>query len=243
MTTISWFSAGGSSAVATKLEIDNIDRIIYTHIEDQHEDTLRFVRECEEWFGKPVEIMQSKYKTVASACLGAGGKGYINGPTGAACSMRLKRDLRLEFEKKHSKEPLSYVWGIDYSESGRCLGLEEQMPTREHIFPLVNRKMDKNTVHQILTASGIKRPTMYDLGYLNNNCIGCPKGGMAYWNKIRVDFPKVFKARAEMERKIGATCLKDKNGRIYLDELDPERGRDSPPIVAECGILCGVIGI
>ena len=77
MKTISWFSAGGSSAVATKLMIDEIDSIIYTHIEDQHPDTLRFVKDCEQWFGKPVEILQSPYKTVQAACLAAGGRGIL----------------------------------------------------------------------------------------------------------------------------------------------------------------------
>ena len=33
------------------------------------------------------------------------------------------------------------------------------------------------------------------MGYNNNNCIGCIKGGMGYWNKIRVDFPEVFEKR------------------------------------------------
>jgi hypothetical protein len=57
MRTVAWFSAGVSSAVATKLMIDEIDQILYTHIDDQHPDTLRFVRDCESWFGKPVEIL------------------------------------------------------------------------------------------------------------------------------------------------------------------------------------------
>ena len=46
MKTVSWFSAGVSSAVATKLAIDDIDQIIYTHIDDQHPDTMRFVKDC-----------------------------------------------------------------------------------------------------------------------------------------------------------------------------------------------------
>ncbi len=49
---VSWFSAGVSSAVATRLAIDEIDEVFYIHIDDQHPDTLRFVRECEAWFGK-----------------------------------------------------------------------------------------------------------------------------------------------------------------------------------------------
>lgn len=72
---VSWFSAGVSSAVATKLMIKDIDKIIYTHIDDQHPDTMRFVKDCEKWFGKHVEVLQSLYKSVENACLKAGGSG------------------------------------------------------------------------------------------------------------------------------------------------------------------------
>ena len=80
---------------------------------------------------------------------------------------------------------------------------------------------------------------MYDLVYPNNNCKGCTKGGMGYLNKIRRDFPDVFDARAKMERQIQATCI---NG-VYLDELDPEVGRMTPPIVGDCGIFCELLAI
>ena len=72
----------------------------------------------------------------------------------------------------------------------------------QHRFPLLEHGISKEEAHQILKASGIKRPVMYDLGYQNNNCVGCVKGGMAYWNKIRKDFPEVFEARAKLERDI-----------------------------------------
>ena len=85
MKTISWFSAGVSSAVATKLMCDAIDEIIYTHIDDQHSDTMRFVKECEQWFGKPITILQSPHKSVQNACRSAS---YENGVRGAACTGR-----------------------------------------------------------------------------------------------------------------------------------------------------------
>ena len=37
---VSWFSAGVSSAVATWLMRDVVDKILYIHIGDQHEDTF-----------------------------------------------------------------------------------------------------------------------------------------------------------------------------------------------------------
>ena len=234
--TVSWFSAGVSSAVATKLAINEIDEIIYTHIEDQHSDTMRFVQDCERWFGRPVTVLKSPYSNVETACLASGGRGYINGPSGAACTKFLKRRVRLEWEWTQ-REPLRYVWGMDFTERARYERICEAMPDQEHIFPLVKARLTKEQVHEILKASGVKRPVMYDLGYHNNNCVGCVKGGMGYWNKIRVDFPEMFKARSRMGRKIQATCIKG----VYLDNLDPERGRHGSPIVGDCGILCELI--
>ena len=45
--------------------------------------------------------------------------------------------------------------------------------------------------------AGVKLPAMYGLGYEHNNCIGCVKGGMGYWNKIRKDFPDAFEKMAK----------------------------------------------
>ena len=57
---------------------------------------------------------------------------------------------------------------------------------------------------------------------------------MGYWNKIRVDFPEVFKKRAEREREIGHSCIKG----VFLDELEPGRGRIQDEILEDCGIAC-----
>lgn len=86
----------------------------------------------------------------------------------------------------------------------------------------------------MLTHLGIKRPEMYNLGYNNNNCIGCLKGGKGYWNCIREDFPDVFADRSAMEREIGASIIKG----VYLDELPLEAGRMSDKILESCGLFC-----
>jgi 3'-phosphoadenosine 5'-phosphosulfate sulfotransferase (PAPS reductase)/FAD synthetase len=235
---VSWFSAGVSSAVATKLKINKIDKIIYTHIDDQHPDTLRFIKDCEKWFGKKIEILQSPYKSVENACRMSGGRGYVNGAAGAVCSRLLKRRVRKEWEIEQT-ELLTYIWGLDCNEKHRAERIIESMPEQQHVFPLIENNITKQEAHQMLNANNIKRPVMYDLGYNNNNCIGCVKGGKGYWNHIRIDFPEVFKKRAEMERFIHGTCIKG----IYLDELDPESGRHTPPIVDDCGILCETLVI
>jgi hypothetical protein len=232
---VSWFSAGVSSAVATWLVRKSLDRIIYCHLEDQHEDTMRFVRDCEAWFERPVEILQSPLKSVDGACRA---RNYVNGPRWASCTWLLKAGVRKEWEASLPRgTELVYVWGFDAGESHRAERLRETMPDQEHEFPLIDQFLLKAEAHAILERAGIKRPAMYDLGYNNNNCVGCVKGGAGYWNKIRVDFPEVFAARAAMERAIGGTCLSG----VYLDELDPSAGRKQAPVVAECGIACEMV--
>ena len=163
---------------------------------------------------------------------------FINSPGGATCTKLLKRRMRKVWEAQNTFFSwFAYVWGMDIDEAKRAEQLKDDMPHTRHVFPLIEREITKEKAHQILNASGIKRPAMYDLGYSNNNCIGCVKGGMGYWNHIRRDFPEVFKARAKMEREIGASCI---NG-TFLDELDPDAGRHTPPIVEDCGIMCEVL--
>jgi len=235
--TVAWFSAGVSSAVATKLAVLDgvVDEILYTHIEDQHPDTLRFIEDCQEWIGKKIQFLASPYKNVENAVT-AGGSRYVNGPHGANCTRWLKRRVRREWEVEQIErgEKLTYIWGMDATEVDRADRLREIMRDVEHRFPLIEQGIHKAAAHEILKASGIARPAMYEMGYHNNNCIGCLKGGMGYWNKIRVDFPAVFASRAAMERRIGGTCIKG----VYLDELDPERGRHAGPICDDCGIMC-----
>lgn len=89
----------------------------------------------------------------------------------------------------------------------------------------------------MLWKAGIEIPAMYKMGYNNNNCIGCVKGGMGYWNKIRKDFPKVFDRMAKIEREVGATCLKDQSGKIFLDELSPNRGEMPEEFIPDCSLI------
>jgi hypothetical protein len=161
----------------------------------------------------------------------------------------LKKRVRAEWEMMNEdKKPFRYVWGLDMAETkprpprgiSRVQGIIDAMPDCEHLFPLVEAGLEKEAVHKILKASGLRRPAMYDLGYHNNNCLGCVKGGIGYWNKIRVDFPEVFAARAALERKCGAACIKKG---VFLDELNPKRGRKQGPIVEDCGIMCEMLSI
>lgn len=229
---VCWLSSGVSSFIAAYLERDTTDKFIYIDIEDQHPDSMRFIKDCEKLLGKEVEVLKSRYRNVENACKAMGyikfGRGY------AHCTNVLKKRIRKEWEYEHREYELTYVWGFDVDEKHRADNLVETMIEFEHCFPLIERGLNKSDAHGISRELGIKRPVMYDMGYNNNNCIGCVKGGMGYWNKIRVDFPEVFEQRAKLERELNSKILKE----CFLDELEPDRGRMSEEIMEECGIFC-----
>ncbi len=217
--------------MAGYLERETIDEYIYIDIENQHPDSMRFIKECEKAIGKPIEILKSQYGSVENVIKQFR---FINGPYGAKCTQVLKKRVRKEWENYHSDYNLTYVWGFDLDERNRADQLEESTPDVRNQYPLIERSLTKQDAHAILNMLGIKRPIMYDMGYSNNNCIGCVKGGMGYWNKIRVDFPEVFQRMSKLEREIGHSCIKG----VYLDELDPDRGRMKDEIMQDCGIMC-----
>lgn len=233
---VCWISAGVSSFVAGWLVRNTVDKFIYIDIDDQHPDSLRFIADCEKALGKEIEILKStEYSCVGAVCRA---NRFIVSAKGAKCTQILKRRVRKKWEWEHQDYAITYVWGMDSNEKHRADRLYESMPDFEHEFPLIDRNLTKADAHGICASLGIKRPAMYDLGYPNNNCVGCVKGGKGYWNKIRHDFPEVFADRAKMEREIGHSILHDKNGMIFLDELDPNAGRMSAEILEDCSIYC-----
>ena len=110
-------------------------------------------------------------------------------------------------------------------------------------FPLIDNAVTKEECLGIIWQQGIKMPRMYELGYSHNNCVGCVKGGIGYWNRIRIDFPEVFEKMSNIEREIGVSILKHRSGekegeRMYLDELDPKAGNMQKDPQISCGIDC-----
>ena len=163
----------------------------------------------------------------------------IRTPNFAPCTRYLKVRVREEFEYNHP-EITHYIWGFEKSEKeeNRAKRMIERYPQYKHLFPLIEANLDKASCMTLIEQAGIKMPKMYELGYNNNNCIGCVRGGMFYWNKIRKDFPDVFEKMAKLEREIGHHALKE----CFLDELPENAGRDKP-IMPQCSIFCGFVNL
>jgi len=230
-----WLSAGISSFIAGYLVKDTVDEWIYIDVKDQHPDSMRFVHDCEKILGEKVTILRSQeYEDVEDVCRKTG---FISTPYGAPCTGVLKKKVRKnweqEFYKREGHMNLCYVWGFDEKESKRADNMRLNFPEFTHEFPLIDKGLKKEDAHALSISLGLKRPIMYDLGFPNNNCIGCVKAGMYTWNLVRKNFPEVFEKRAKMERDLGHSCM---NG-LFLDELDPNAGRRGE-VIPECSIFC-----
>lgn len=241
---VCWFSCGADSAVATKIVLQQAPKlypdvpvvIVNSPIKEEHSDNERFLKDCEVWFGQEViKIYNPKYPAGKNSIYEVFKKGFLKGPNGAPCTTQLKRIPRGSFQQEGDL----HVFGFDLDETDRAIDFEERNPNIKTWFPLIGAYLSKADGLAMLQDAGIEIPMMYKLGYSNNNCIGCVKGGMGYWNKIRKDFPETFDRMAEVEREIGHSILKDQNRiPVYLDELNPSAGRiqDEPNI--SCSFSC-----
>ena len=235
MRTVCWFSCGAASAVATKIALAEREReseliIAYTEVKEEHPDNKRFLADCEEWFGQKIEILgndfydRSIYRVFE--------KNYIRTPKGAPCTRALKKQIRERFEKPTDRQ----VFGYTAEEQARLDRFIDANADVNIWTPLIEKGLGKEDCLAMLKNAGIELPAMYKLGYHNNNCIGCVKGGMGYWNKIKVDFPEHFDRMAKLERFKKQTIFKNR----YLDELKPTDGNYPQEPNIECSIFCQI---
>lgn len=263
---VCWFSCGAPSAVASMLAIKKYGAthdvvVANCQIKEEHPDNDRFLKDCEEWFGqKAVRLGNDNYgRSVEVVCRSVK---YIVSPSGAPCTGKLKKDVRLAFQRPGD----IHVFGYTTEERDRVDRFIDANSDIEIIPILIDAGLTKADCKGIIDRAGIKLPEMYLLGYENANCIGCVKGSAGYWNKVRVTHPEVYERRARLEEEIGGIIckiamstvkkkypeiyktlecppLKNENGgdkywRPTLRELPEDAGDFPREPQIECGIFC-----
>jgi len=232
--------------------IENV-RIIFIDTKNEDDDTYRFKRDCEMWYGKEIETISSKkWDSIDEVW-----EHYLslNTATGAICSSSLKREVRQDFQNKNS---FSYqAFGFDAKEIDRAKNMRKNYPDSKPIFPAIYELMTKGDSLKMLQKHGIEPPLAYRMGYSNNNCgkKGCVQGGIGYWQKRKIDYPEQFLAMAQTEHKLTdmkgepVTICKDQSkggGLVFLmphpdypdmKDLSMMKGRMAEPLM-ECNGFC-----
>jgi 3'-phosphoadenosine 5'-phosphosulfate sulfotransferase (PAPS reductase)/FAD synthetase len=203
---VCWWSGGVTSALACKLAIDMFPdsqiRIIFFDTHNEHPDTYRFMVDCQEWYGIPIETysrIPTDYKNIREIWYK-----YLslNVANGAICSSELKRDLRLKWEKENVYD--YQVFGFDIDEPKRAKSMALNHEQANSIFPLLFFGYTKKKCIEIVESNSIEIPITYHLGFHNNNCFqtGCIQGGIGYWQKMKVEYPEKFYDMAKIEHEL-----------------------------------------
>jgi 3'-phosphoadenosine 5'-phosphosulfate sulfotransferase (PAPS reductase)/FAD synthetase len=238
------FSCGAASAVATKLILSEQDHkdvvIVNAFLVEEHPDNRRFLADCEKWFNHPVTVLRDETYGASTDEVWRR-KRYIKGPHGAPCSTELKRKLL----KRIMRPGDVSVFGFTREEEDRFSNLQELYPDEKFRAPLIEASLDKGDCLAIVERAGLRIPIMYEMGYDNANCLGCPKGGQAYWQAIRADFPERFAAVKKIQEEIGegAYFLQHRSGpregeRMSLAELPPGPGKRGGELNFSCSFFC-----
>jgi hypothetical protein len=250
---IAWWSGGITSAVACKIAIDLFGkencRVIMIDTKNEDDDTYRFKKDCESWYGIDIEVITEiggQYDSIEDVWIK---NKSLNVASGAVCSDRLKKRVRDKWQKNNTFKYQVFGFEFDKKEFNRALSMMINHGEKANpIFPLMMMGYDKKKCIEIVQEAGIKEPLAYSLGFKNNNCLktGCVQGGIGYWQKMKNDFPDKFNKMADLEHKLTdlkkypVTMLKDqskeskeiaiKTGLKYLSFVFLKKHKDYPDI-------------
>jgi len=259
---ICWWSGGITSAVACKIAIDQYGKdkcqSIFIGTMNEDSDTYRFKKDCEDWYGIPIETITAigdKFPTIQSVW-----RHYksLNVANGAICSSTLKRDVRLKWQKENDYK--YQVFGFDIDEPKRAKSMKINYIEAKPIYPLLLHALTKKDCIDIVVEAGIEIPNAYKLGFHNNNCFQtmCIQGGIGYWQKVQREMPDKFNAMADMEHELTeskgepVTMLKDQSeggGLVFLKphpryphikDISMMKGREPKPLMECNGFGCAV---
>jgi len=232
--TIAWFSCGAASAVAAKLCPHALPT--YCETGSEHPDNLRFFGDCETWFGRPITRLRNpKYRDTWHVWEK---HRYMAGINGAKCTVALKVEPRLEFQRPTDIHVFGYT--ADLRDMTRAALLRDTYPELTISTPLIDRGLTKAACIAMVERAGITVPVMYELGFENNNCIPCVKAtSPAYWALIRKHFPIEFDRAAIYSREIGARLCRINDERRFIDEIPADQPTNDP-IQPSCDFLCHI---
>lgn len=263
---IGWWSGGIASSIACLLALEEFEDVYLafcdTHLE--HPDTMRFMKDFEKLAKTKIHIhTSSKFHEPEDVWRSVNG---LNFATGAPCSTRLKKDVRLEIQS--TKTDYGQIFGFDFckKEIRRSTNLTANYPEINAIYPLIECRLNRDDLFKIAKTIGLEPPSTYK-HFANNNCMGaddspkggCVQGGIGYWKQIKAIYPHKYEYMANMEHELSkakgepVTIAKDQRvgkfgKRLFLkhnpdfpeiETIDVIEGK-LPIIVNECNGICGL---
>ena len=237
------FSGGVTSAWVAGWALRNYPRneivLLWHDTKAEHEDTYRFLREMaaalelpitERSDGRSLDELFEDEGAMASSRMGF-------------CSRILKAEQGDKFIQElrdSGSTEIVRLYGFSALEWQRIqrFKMYGERGRFEVRFPIAEEGITKQQCADWCLSLGVSPSEMYRWSE-HANCVGCVKGGKAYWLKVKENAPDVFQHRKEQEQHFGHQMF---HGYVSLSDLErtglkrPVRQREAIDIgPCECG--------
>jgi hypothetical protein len=206
------FSGGVTSAWCAGWALRNFPRdevvLLWHDTKEEHPDTYRFIEEMAAALGLPV-TERSDGRSVTEVFRD---EGFLGNNQNAMCSRILKMnqgDMYFKELQRQGVTEIVKVLGFSAKEPERvqrawAKGKRDGYTVR---FPMIEEKATKQQATDWVLAQGVKPSAMYCWAE-HANCVGCVKGGKAYWHAVMENAPEVFAQRVALEEEFGHNILR-----------------------------------
>jgi hypothetical protein len=183
--------------------------LLFHDTKEEHEDTYRFIREMSEALGMPV-TERSDGRSVTQLFRD---EGYLGNNQQTFCSRILKAEQGSAFIrdlKSSGETDIHKIIGYSAQEPKRVQRMvgfcaNEGITAR---FPVIEEQVTKQQCADwVRCEMGVRPPWMYE-HFDHANCMGCVRGGRAYWLKVHEVAPEIFEQRAQLEEEFGHEIIR-----------------------------------
>lgn len=206
------FSGGVTSAWCAGWALRNFPReevvLLFHDTQEEHPDTYRFLVEMSEALGMPITD-RSDGRSVTDVFYD---EGFLGNNQNAMCSRILKLeqgDRYFDELRAEGVTDIVKVLGFSARETERVQRAHARALRYNHSLrlPVVEEKVTKQACADWCLAQGVRPSAMYEWAD-HANCIGCVKGGRAYWLEVARQHPAVFEQRAALEEEFGHEIIR-----------------------------------
>ena len=238
--TVMWWSTGAASAIAARLLLREEPEAIIARCETNNEDpdNYRFEADVMRWLNRSVTILHSD--TDVSVWDVWQRRRYLSGVDGAQCTLIMKVQPRLAFQRPDDVHVFGYT--ADREDVERFKRLQETYFELTVRAPLIEQGLTKAATLAMVERAGIKLPRSYAMGFPNANCLqtGCCKAtSPRYWSLYRKHFPAEFARTAAYARELDVRLTRLSGERAFIDEI-PADFPMTGAIVPACDFLCAI---
>jgi len=193
--------------------------LLFHDTKEEHPDTYRFLREMAERLGHPITD-RSDGRSVTELFRD---EEYLGNGQNTMCSRVLKAAQGSRYmQELRDADPaveILRVFGYSASEPKRVTRMVGHC-SRDGVtpvFPIITAQVTKQQCVDWCIAQGVRPSAMYCWAE-HANCIGCVKGGRAYWLAVHENHPEVFEQRAKLEDEYGHPIIRG-GAPIFLRDL------------------------